>query len=51
LRKPVTLYDYDETLAAMRDFLSHRQHLTTDEAFFARETYPISHPRSRGGGG
>lgn len=51
LRKPVALYDYDETAAAMRDFLSHRQHLTTDEAFLARETYPISHHRAHGGGG
>lgn len=40
LRKPVTLYTYDETDRKRVAFLKAHEHLTPDEAFVAVETYP-----------
>ena len=40
LRKPVALYDYDETNASMQQFLQDQPHLSAEDRFLSLETWP-----------
>jgi hypothetical protein len=41
LRKPVSYYQHETARREMDDFLTHRPHLSPDEAFFIIESYAI----------
>lgn len=41
LRKPVSLYDYEEVSIAMERFLATHEHLTPEEAFINLKCYPL----------
>lgn len=42
LRKPVALYDYEETRSGMESFLRSRPHIARTDAFIALETFPLT---------
>jgi hypothetical protein len=41
LRKPVSYYQYGTARIEMEKFLTHRPHLSPDEAFFIIESYAV----------